>query len=395
MNRVRDGIVGKLGCAVLVTILSGGLAACGDGSDDVASPGSGGGLPDTVKILSATPLTGAPAFAGQSQLEGVQLAVDEINETGYLGSTKIEVQSEDTAATAQTAASLVSTAVGDDSISAVVGSVLGSDAVAQSAIAQAQGLPIVYTEAGAEGVVVGDYTYRASPAFADSLPKALEYAKSNGMAKVGVLYLESQPTYQDAVSKDIPGYEDEFGFEMTATAGVSATTTDFSAPVSRILQDDPDTVIVLLVGAPNASAVTQLRQQGFDGTVIAQPGAGAGNLTPAGDDAKNVIWATGYSPDSAKPGSVAFTELYESKNDGEAPLIYAADGYDAMWFIARAIKAADSADRDAIKDGLAEVGAQGWDAAQGAVTFEDNKLQTDGVLIAWDPAKQQETLLKD
>ena len=64
-------------------------------------------------------------------------------------------------------------------------------------------------------------------------------------------------------------------------------------------------------------------------------------------------------------------KAYEEKYDGEVPNDYAAEAYDRMWFLARAIAEADSADRAAIIEGLAAIADEGFDGAEGSVTFED------------------------
>ena len=70
------------------------------------------------------------------------------------------------------------------------------------------------------------------------------------------------------------------------------------------------------------------------------------------------------------------------------PNNYAAEAYDRMWFLARAIAEADSADRGAIKDGLAKVADKGFDGAQGHVTFDKGDARVPGVLVEWDGTKE-------
>jgi branched-chain amino acid transport system substrate-binding protein len=115
---------------------------------------------------------------------------------------------------------------------------------------------------------------------------------------------------------------------------------------------------------------------------------GAGNLASAGDAAAGAVWPTNYTAEQTDESSVAFLEAYEEKYDGEIPNNYAAEAYDRMWFLARAIAEADSADRAAIKDGLAAIAEEGFDGAQGAVTFEDGDARVPGVLVRWDGSKE-------
>jgi branched-chain amino acid transport system substrate-binding protein len=55
-----------------------------------------------------------------------------------------------------------------------------------------------------------------------------------------------------------------------------------------------------------------------------------------------------------------------------------------MWFLARGVAEADSTDRTAVQEGLATVAGEGFDGAQGEITFEGNDARVPGVLVRWD-----------
>ena len=54
-----------------------------------------------------------------------------------------------------------------------------------SPIAQKRSLPIVYTQAGSEGVVIGDYTYRATPLMSSYYPIIEEVHRGEGLKSIG------------------------------------------------------------------------------------------------------------------------------------------------------------------------------------------------------------------
>jgi len=136
-----------------------------------AGGGSDKGLPKTVTVWATMPLTGPAGFFGDLSNKALKLAVKEINDTHYLGNdTTIKLVTKDTAGKSSEAAGLVSQAVADKSVTAVFGSIASAEAVAQSPIAQKSGLPILYTQAGSDGVVIGDCTYRFTPPMRDYYP---------------------------------------------------------------------------------------------------------------------------------------------------------------------------------------------------------------------------------
>lgn len=357
------------------------LAACGGDGDGGGAAGEG--LPDTVKVVSTNPLTGVVAFAGEGANRGYELAIKEINESDFLEGTTLEFETADTKSEPQTAASEMTSALSDDSISAVFGSVSSQEALAQSSLAQQRGMPVIFTQAGSEGVIVGDYTYRATPMMSEYYPIVSDFVEEQGWETLGVIYTQATPTLSEVGSKTIPAMADELGIEITKSIGTQATTQDFRAPISQILADDPDGVAILQVGAANATAMQQLRQAGYDGPVLGNSGASVGNLEPAGDDGAGMIWPVDFNSQMSAESSQEYVELYKEEY-GEEPTNYSAEAYDAAWFLAKAIKEADSADREAIKDAMATVAEETFDGALGTgLRWEDNDLVVPGVVVQW------------
>jgi branched-chain amino acid transport system substrate-binding protein len=372
----------RAGVALTASLLMS-VAACGGGDDggDGGGDAAAGGctIPDTINFVATQPETGPAAFAGLSAEDGFKLGVKEINEQGFLGDgTTIEVEYKDTEGEIPTAASEVSAAIADQNVAAVYGSVSSQEAVAQSPLAQQAGLPIIYTQAGSEGVVIGDATYRATPLMSSYYPVLQDFVDENGWETVGVIYAPT-PTLEEVAKQSIP----DLGLEVVAEVGTTPTTQDFRAPIRQILDADPDVVSLLLVGAANPTAMTQLRQAGYDGPVLGNAGASAGNLSPAGDDGAGMVWAADFHPGQEIESSQAFVEAYNAEY-GEDPLNYAAEGYDAAWFLARAIDEAGCAERDAIVEGMAAVAAEPWTGALGEnLTWEDGTIQVSGAAVEW------------
>jgi branched-chain amino acid transport system substrate-binding protein len=382
----RGGAVVLSAGALLVT------AACGSGGDSGGS-GGGGKLPAEIKVVSVNELTGPAAFAGLSANKGYELAIEEINKQGYLGSgTKLVLDKKDTTGNAQTAASQVSTAIADKSINAIFGPVSSGPAVAVAPLADKAKMPIVFTQAGSEGVVIGDYTFRATPPMSSYYPLIADYLKDKNIKSISVVYNAAFPTLKEIGEKVLPAVAQQNGITIKSSTGVQTTTQDFTAPMSKVVADKPDAAAVLLVGAANATGMKQLRQAGYTGPVIGNAGAGAGNLKPAGADAAGLTWPTDFHPQQKGATTQTFVNTYQAKYN-EPPLNYAAEAYDAAWWLARAIKKQESADRADIQKGLAAVAKEGFEGAMGKLTFEGNDLRVKGVTVQWDGSK--EVIVKD
>lgn len=375
-------------------VLAVGLAACsapGDSSSEGGGSGGGdggGALPDTVKLMSISGLTGPVAFAGLDAQKGYDLAVEMIAEDGLLGDTAIEIDYRDPANNPQEAASFASQAIGDPSYAAILGPVASVQSTAVSPIVEQAGIPTVYVQSGSEGVVIGDYTFRVTPPAASYFDIAGDYVEEQGAATASVLFNSGNPTLRQLGEDEIPALAGERGFEVVSSRGVEPTQQDFTTAASQIAGENPDVAFLMLQGPQCPVAITQLRQAGFEGEIVGMSAMGAGNLVSAGEEAAGVVWPTSFSVDQDIESSQAFVEAYKAKYDGAEPTSYAAEAYDAVWLIARGLAEADSADRTALQEGLAAVAAEGFAGAQGDVTFEGNDARVPGVLVEWDGSRE-------
>lgn len=369
-------VVVALGTAVSVS-------ACGSAGGGSAGSSSSAGLPSTINVVSTEPLTGDVAFVGISADDGYKLAIQQINSEKFLGNTKLEMTTQDTTGNAQTAASLMSQAVADKNVSAAFGSVVSGDAIAQSTIAQKAGMPVVYTQAGSAGVVVGDYTYRATPLMSSYYPIIKTYIQQHNWKSIGIIYTNTFPTLQEVGQTTLPALAKELGMTVTSSVETTSTTTDFTAPIAQVLRTKPDVVAVLEVGASNPTAMTQLRQAGYTGPVLGNSAASGGTLTPAGTDGDDMVWPVDFDYQQKDATSQQFVAQYKAAY-GSDPLNYAAEAYDAAWFLARSIKDANSASRVGIKNGMAMAAAKPMNGALGSgLVWKDGTLEVPGVVVEW------------
>jgi branched-chain amino acid transport system substrate-binding protein len=209
-------------------------------------------------------------------------------------------------------------------------------------------------------------------------PVLKKYVQQQGWKTAGVIYT-STPTLVEVGTKSIPA----LGLNVVASVNTTPTTQDFSPAIQQVLAKKPDVVSILQVGASNPTAMTQLRQAGYTGPVLGNSGASAGNLKPAGQAGADMVWASDFNYQQDVASSKKFVDAYKAEYN-ENPLNYAAEAYDAAWFLAKSIKAAGSADRAKIKDGMAKVAAAKWTGALGEnLTWKDGTIQSAGAAIQW------------
>lgn len=365
-----------------------GTAACGGTEGSSAASGGDGGIADTITVAQVQDQTGPVAYAGVGAKEGAELALEEINEQGFLGDgVEIELEEYDTGGEIERAASEMSKAMADASTAAIIGPTQSQQAATVAPLVGREEVPTVFTQAGAQGVLTSDWTFRATPPMESYYEPVLDYLEEQGAETVSVLYNATFPTFALLGEDTVPAMAEERGMEVVQSLPVQMTTQDFAGQAQQVANEAPDALVMLLIAPQSVTAMGQLEDAGYEGQVTATSVQAAGNISEAGDSANGLIYPVPYSTALENESSEAFTEAFRAKYDKD-PDPYAADGYDAMWWIARAIEASGDSSREGIREGLAQVAAEGYDGAMGAVTFEGNDARVPGVLVKWQDDKE-------
>ncbi|WP_043660293.1 ABC transporter substrate-binding protein [Thermocrispum municipale] len=375
----RTLLAGLAVSAVLATV------ACGGGA---AGDSGGGGIEKTIKIAQVQDQTGPIAYAGLGASEGAELAIEEIEKQGFLGDgVKIELQKLDTAGEIERASSEMNKAMGDRDVDAIIGPAATQQAATVAPLVGRQKVPTVFTQAGGEGVVINDYTFRVTPPMESYYEQVLEYLKDKGAKTISVLYNATFPTFSLLGEKGVPKMAKERGIDIVQSLPVQMTTQDFAGQSQQIAKKNPDALVMLLIAPQSVTALRQLKEAGYDNQIVATSVQAAGNIEAAGANANGLVYPVPFSTAMDGESSQAFTKAFRAKFDKD-PDPYAADGYDAMWFIARAIKASGDSSREGIRKGLAQVAKEGFTGAMGGLTFEGNDARVDGALVQWQDGKE-------
>lgn len=367
------------------------LAACGSGSGTEAGAqgGEGGGIASEIKLSGIYDTTGPIAYAGVGASKGINLAIEEIEEQGFLGEgVDLTFEETDAANEIERASSEVSRAVADQEIMALFGPVAGQQAATVAPMVEQAGLPTIFNQAGSEGVVIGDYTFRATAPMWSYYDIVAEHLAAQGLTDVAVIYNGTFPTFAEIGQGEFPKLAEENGLTITDSYTVQSNTQDFTPQTQEIASKNPDAVVMLLIAPQSVTALTQLSQAGYDGQVMATSVQASGNVAPAGEHAEGLIYPVDFS--AAQEGDIAvdFIEGFEEKY-GEAPDQYAAEGYDSMWWLARGIKASGDSSREGIQKGMAQVASEGFEGVMGDLTFEGNDVRVPGRLVEWDGSEEQ------
>jgi len=332
-------------------------------------------LPDSVTIGGIFSLSGPISRFGLPQGQAVELAVGEINESGYLGEgVTLEVITEDAAGDADQAINAMTKLIEEDGVVAVLGPTLSTQAFAADPVAQENEVPVLGVSNTASGITdMGEFVFRDSLPESAVIPGTVAQAvELLGIETVGVMFADDDDFTVSGFEVFVEALEDNdveiLGQETFATGDV-----DFSAQLTNLLAQEPDALAVSALGAEAVQIITQARELGFEGPIMGGNGFNSPTVpAEAGADSDGVVVGAAWNIAAVEidPISAAFAEAYEDQFDN-APDQFAAQAYTGAWLMATAIRCADSTDSVEIRDALAAI--RDFPSPLGSFSFDEDR----------------------
>lgn len=329
---------------------------------------------DELKLGLATAQTGGLAPYDSPVVEGIRIAVDEINAAGGIGGTtpieliERDVRS-DTAQTVIAAQELV-----DAGAEAIVLPCDADPAIAAASIVSDAEIPAISTCASSPTLplIGGEYVFANFPGDNVQATVSASWAFDQGMRTAFILYSpDSQYTTMPLYFADVMT---ALGGEVVGEATYNIGQPDFSAIATQIaaMSPAPDVVMTSAYEPDFPTFLRALRAAGYQGQVIGSDGIDSPTTFGLGDLAEGVVFTTAGHPTVGSPLE-AFNALYEATTGSPSETVFNAVGYDLVQVLAAAVLAAGSTEPQAIRDAMANL-----ENVQGATSLITYK-GTDGM----------------
>jgi branched-chain amino acid transport system substrate-binding protein len=304
-----------------------------------------------IKIAVIQELSGTGATAGTNFKNGVDLAVKEINAAGGILGQKLDATFEDTQSNPGVAKGLALKAV-DDGAFAVFGPTFsGSMLVSMAQTRRAEVPNFTGADAAALTQQGNPYIFRTSFTQLISMPRVARYMASALKAKrVAVIFVNNDfgKGGRDAFVKAATAE----GLTVTADVSTEAGQLDFSAPVLKAKQSDPDALFVYTNEEESARCLRELRKQAFARPIVGETTlAGQRVIELAGAAANGVLAHVGLTVDAPIPAVHEFRARFE-KAYRYVPDHNGIKGYTSVYFLKAGIEAAGKLDRIAVARAL-------------------------------------------
>ena len=349
------------------------LGACGkkeEASSKAEAPQKAAEV-QTVRIGSASPLTGPQAHIGIDIRNGVQLAIEDANAAGVeIGGKKVrfELLAEDDEAN-PTKATTVAQKLVDSKISAVVGHFNSGASIPASKVYSDAGVPQIspgstnpkYTQQGFQT------TFRVVAHDDQQGPTLARFAIDNLKVK-SVAVVDDSTAYGQGLADAFEKTAKAAGVNVLAREHTTDKDTDFKAILTKIKGRNPDLIMFGGIDPQAGPMVKQMAELGIKAKFIGGDGMQTPNFIKlAGPASEGAMASIPGVPKEKMPGGGEFLKKYKAKFNTEVEL-FAPMGYDAVMVFVDAMKRAGSSEPAKFLPELKKTSYQG---VIGPIAFDD------------------------
>lgn len=356
----------------LSLLLSALVFVSGCGSKPAPTTPSATDSKEPIKIGFLGAKTGDVAIYGLNTLKGLNMAVAELNKTGVLGR-QVQLVEEDNAGQKDQAINITNKLISQDKVVAIIGDpttgitrVAGSIANSKKTVIMSAG------STGTDVVEIGPYVFRDTLLDTIAAPATMKYVVQEKSWKNVALITSKNNDYSVSLSKIFTKAIVDAGGKVVIEEYIQDKDTDFSGQITKIKAANPDVIVFSGYYTEGALIMKKAREVGIKAVMVGGDGLQGDDLMKIGGDAvEGSISYAGFSPEQPTPKTEAFITAFKAKYSNELPDLFAAQGYDAMMLIAKAITDAKSADPEKFKDTLATTKA--YDGVSGTITFQASR----------------------
>lgn len=330
----------------------------------IVSTGFAGGQKEegTIKIGAIFAVTGGASFLGAPEAKTAEMVVEEINASGGINGSQIELIIKDSAANPEKAISFAKQLIEEDQVVAIIGPSTSGETMQIKDLCESYKVPLV-SAAAAEAIVepVASYVFKTPQKDSYVAKWIFGTMQSMGIKRIGVVAANSG--FGNAGKGQLEKYAPDFGIEVVIAETYDRAATDLTALLTKLKAKNVEAVINWSIVPAQSIVPKNMKQLGMDVPLFQSHGFGnIKYVEAAGAAAEGIIFPAGRLlvaeklPDGhpQKENLVAYKTAYESKY-GEDVSTFGGHAYDSIMLVIEAIKKADSLDRTDIRDALESI----------------------------------------
>ena len=335
-----------------------------------------------VKVGYILPVTGPLAFEAALALNGMLLAVDEINAGGgikSLGGSRITLLPGDTQSKVELGNSEDARLI-DQNVVALIGPFSSLVAYSVRQVTEKNKTPFLLLAAVADNLCEGGlrYIFRMQPngrAMATlTINNMVEMAKAANAPVKRVAMMHEDGNFGTTMGNHVEAFAKTAGYELVQRVPYNLKSPDFTAELAKIKASRPDLLVISgYYGDSKLIAETAAKLKiganalvGLANAAYSNPKFIAENRELTDDLFDGNYW---HNPTSARAKAVF--EAYQ-KRFNATMANHSVQGYQVTYVLKDALERAASIDREKLRDALAKTNLTDHILTQGAIKFDDS-----------------------
>ncbi|MEZ0536036.1 ABC transporter substrate-binding protein [Caldicellulosiruptoraceae bacterium PP1] len=316
---------------------------------------------NTIKIGVDLELSQAVAQYGQRELDGIKLAVDEINKKGGILGKKIELVIIDNKSDKTEAMNVATKLAVKEKVLAILGPATSGATKSASQAAMQYKVPIISPSATDDTVTINERTgkvktYVFRTCFNDSFQGNVmaNFAAKTLKLKNAAIITDASSDYSKGLAKNFKTTFTKAGGKIVAEESFGKGEQDFNSILTKIRDKKPEVIFAPVYYDEAGLIIKQARELGLNVPILGADGFDDPKVVEkAGKTySNNVFFSAHYSSQDTDKKVKDFITNYKKKYNAE-PNAFAALGYDLGYFVADAIKRANTTtDREKLRKAL-------------------------------------------
>jgi branched-chain amino acid transport system substrate-binding protein len=350
-------------------------------SSIIAGLGIGAGLTqavaqDTYVVGDSSGLTGYIATIDRAWTDGAQIAVDEVNADGGVLGKNITLVVEDNRAEPQEAVNAYRKMLSSDKAQVFVSGCLSAGNFAAAPMVVRQKIPMIVCSIIPKEPDQAHWIFSTIPPPAFEIEPRLAYLKDKtDIRKIGIIY--DQSPYANVQTNVAKGLAPKMGIEVVGAEQYQQSDVDLSVYIKKLQAAGAEAILKMGVGPTTMTAAKNMRDMALDMpllTSVEDLGVFREVADVLGDKfffVANPTQIYDVLPDSNPTKAVIakFLKPWQAKYGDRDPT-WAGRGYDAIKFLAEAVRRADTTDGPAVRDALESL--SGFQGTSGAYNFDQS-----------------------
>ncbi|MDR2400554.1 MAG: ABC transporter substrate-binding protein [Deferribacteraceae bacterium] len=329
---------------------------------------------ETIDFGVQGPETGEIAVYGLQTLYGAQLAVKEINADGGINGKPLRIVHYDSRGDKQEAVNVAQRLINVDKVCAVLGEpTSGATFAIRSILNESKTVEISAGATAKDVPTAHPFVFRNTLLDDDGGPATIDFLMKTKGWKDFAIITSVNNDYSVGLSESFRKAIADFGGTVVAEQSINDKDTNVSAQVTAMKSKKFDAVVYSGYYQEASLILLELRKQGIPAPLVGGDGLQSPELyNVAKDAAIGTVFFAGFSTFSPDAKVVAFNE--KIKGEGADSDMFAAQGYDAIYLLTNAARAAgvtdctDPAQRTKLRDELAVV--KNFPGVSGEMSFD-------------------------